>query len=171
MSVATYLARVAGRISEVLATVSSGGSGDAGKIVALDTDGRLNPSVMPTGIGADTSSIVASEALSAGDLVNIWDDSGTPSVRKADASTTGKEAVGFVVDSFSSAATALVYFEGSITGLTSLTIGARYYLSGSTPGAVTTTPVTGTGKVHQFIGIAKSATSITFEADDAIVLA
>ena len=51
---------------------ASAGASDAGKLVALDAAGRINTTMMPTGIGADTAIIVASEALSAGDLVNIY---------------------------------------------------------------------------------------------------
>jgi hypothetical protein len=61
-------------------------------VVMTGSDGLLNPAIMPVGIGADTSSIVASETLAAGDIVNIWNDSGTPKVRKADATSEGKEA-------------------------------------------------------------------------------
>lgn len=171
MSVATYLARVAGRIQEVIATVTSSGAGDAGSIVALGSNGKLDPSVMPVGIGADTSTVTASENLAAGALVDIFNASGTANVRNADASTTGKEADGFVLSAVTSGQPALVYFEGRITGLSGLTPGARYYLSDSSPGGITDTPVSGTGKVHQFIGVAIDDTSIAFEADDAIVLA
>jgi hypothetical protein len=74
---------------------------------------------MPTGIGADTASITASEALAAGDLVNIYDSTGAK-CRKADASTSGKEAHGFVLAAVESAASATVYFEGSNTQVTGI---------------------------------------------------
>jgi hypothetical protein len=119
--------------------------------------------MMPTGIGADTTVIAASEALSAGDYVNIWDDAGTPKVRKADASTV-KPADGFVKDACSSGANATVYHEGANGQHTGLTGGARYFLSSTTPGGVTTTPPSASGSIVQFIGKATSATSINFEA-------
>ena len=72
----------------VNAKASSVGAGDAGKVVALDGSGRIDPTMMPVGLGADTASIQASEALSAGDFVNIW-NSGGARVRKADAAVAG----------------------------------------------------------------------------------
>lgn len=165
-----YLSHAAGRIQEVQATVASAGAVDDGKIVALDTTGRLDASIMPVGIGADTANIQASENLAAGDFVNVW-DSGGARVRKADASTSGKEAVGFVLASVTSGSNATVYFEGSNTQVTGKTVGARQYLSASTPGAATETPPTGAGNVVQFLGVAVSATSITVEFDAGVVLA
>ena len=47
---------------------TSAGAGDSGKVVALDAAGRIDNSMMPVGIGADTASIQASEALAAGEL-------------------------------------------------------------------------------------------------------
>jgi hypothetical protein len=166
---ANYLARLSGRLKEVAGLVVSAGAGDAGKIPQLDGTGRLDASLMPVGIGADTRSVIASEALSAGNLVNVWDNAGTLNARKADATTEGKEADGFVIAAFASSASAVVYFEGRITGLTGLTVGARYYMS-DTAGAVTETPVSGSGKVHQYIGKALTATEINFEPDDGVTL-
>jgi hypothetical protein len=160
---------VSGKITQVEALQSSAGAGDAGKIVALDAAGRVHSSMMPVGIGADTASITASGSIAAGDLVNVFDSSG-PKVRKADATTAGKEAIGFVLSAFSDAETALVYFEGNITGLSGLTPGTRYYLS-STAGQMTATPLTATGNVSQYVGMATSTTTLSFEPSDGIVMA
>lgn len=171
MAVSKYLAMISGAIQEVVATVTSAGAGDEGKIVALDAAGKLDSSVMPVGIGADTKSLTASENLSAGDLVNVWNDSGTAKARKADASSASKRAHGFVLSSVTSGATATVYFEGTITGLSSLTIAGTYFLSGTTPGIITTTaPSTATHIVQQ-IGVAISATELSFEPQQPITLA
>jgi hypothetical protein len=166
-----YLSHVSGRIQEVQATVTSAGAADDGKIVALDATGRLDLSVMPTNVGPDTATIQASENLAAGDFVNIHNVSGNPRVRKADAATTGKEAHGFVLSAVTSGNNATVYFEGQNTQVTGKTPGARQYLSASTPGASTESPPTGSGNVVQFLGVAVSATSITTEIEDGIVLA
>lgn len=149
---------------------TSAGAGDAGKIPALDAAGRLDTSMMPVGIGADTASVVASETLAAGDLVNIWNNAGTANARKADASTSGKEAHGFVLAGFAAAAAATVYFEGTNTQQTGLTPGVQF-LSATTPGKATNTAPTGTGKVVQRVGLATSATSFNCEVSDPIVLA
>ena len=164
-----FLALIGGRIREIVATVTSAGAADDGKVVALGTDGRLDMSLMPVGLGADTKSIVASEALSAGDLVNVWLDISTFKVRKADATAAGKEAVGFVLAAVNQNSLAAVYFEGTITGLSGL-IPSRMYLS-TTPGAVTVTPPSNTGNVVQYIGYGVSATELSFEATDGVILA
>lgn len=139
---------------------TSAGVGDASKIIATDSTGKIDTSLMPVGIGAATESIVASEALSAGDIVNIWNDAGTRKARKADASN-GRIAHGFVISSVSNAANATVYLSGNITGLTGLTIGANYFLS-STPGTFTTTPPSTAGQTIQMVGYAVSTTTINF---------
>jgi hypothetical protein len=160
---------VTGIETEVEATVTSGGAANAGDIVALGSDGRLDPSMMPVGVGADAVSLTAGEALNAGDFVYVVP--GTQTVRKASAAAGGNPARGFVLTSAANAASVLVYWEGSNTALTGLTIGSRYYLSDTAAGGVTTTPVTGTGKLHQFIGYAYSTSAITTEIADHIVRA
>lgn len=161
---------VSGVITQVEAKVSSAGAGDSGKIVALDAAGKLDNSVMPSGIGADTKSIVASENLAGGDLVNVWNDSGTIKIRKADATTAGKEANGYVLASVTSGASGTVYFEQVITGLTGLTLGALYFLSTTAGGVVSTAP-SSSGNVVQRIGRAISATELLFQPQEPITLA
>lgn len=148
------------------ATVASA----ANKLVKLDATGRLDNTLMPVGVGADTASIVASEALAAGDLVNIWNDAGTAKVRKADGSASGKEAHGFILAAVASAATATVYFEGTNTQCTGLTPGVQF-LSATTAGKSATAAPTGTGKVVQRVGFALSTTALNFQSNDPIVLA
>jgi len=158
-------------VAEKEAKSTSAGVGDAGKIVALGSDGKLDLTVMPTGIGADTRVAVASEILAAGNLVNLFDDAGTLKVRKADASGgIAKKADGFVIEGVASGGDATVYFDGTITGLTGLTVGAIYYLS-ATPGTMTTTIPTTATHIAQSVGKALSATEFTFEAGEPIVRA
>lgn len=166
-----YLALVSGRLKEIIATVVSAGVADDGKIVALDSTGRLDTSVLPVGLGAETKAVTASEALSASDLVNVWNSGGQPRVRKADASTSGKEANGFVLGSVSNGGVATVYLEGTVTGLSLLTPGDRLYLSDTVPGGVTVSVPTGTNKVVQYVGTAISATEFSFEPDGGVILA
>jgi hypothetical protein len=169
MAASKFLALVGGRIREVFATVVSNGATDDGKIVALGTDGRLDNSVLPVGVGIETKSIQASENIGAGNLVNIWNSGGQFRVRKADATASGKEANGFVLSSVTSGQIAQVYLEGTITGLSGLTPG-RYYLS-TTPGEITDTPPSNSGNVVQYVGNSVSATELTFEATDGVILA
>lgn len=149
---------------------TSAGAGDANKVVALDAAGRIDSSMMPVGIGADTASIVASEALAAGDLVNIYNNASVANIRKADGSTAGKEAHGFVLAAVSASASGTVYFEGTNTQCTGLTPGLQY-LSGTTAGKPSSTAASGTGKVVQIVGFAVSATAMNFQAEPPIVLA
>ena len=142
----------------------------ANKIAKLDASGKLDVTVLPTGVGADTAIIVASEALAAGDLVNIWSNAGTANVRKADASVSGKEAHGFVLATVASAGNATVYFEGTNTQCTGLTPGVQF-LSATTAGKTGSAAPTGTGKVVQRVGFAISATALNFNGGDPIVLA
>ena len=95
------------------ATVVSTGPSEGGDIVALDeTTGKLDPSVLPTGVGPDIKIMEAAEALSAGDYINIFDDGGTEKARLADRSN-GREAHGFVKSAFAMGAMATVFFEGA----------------------------------------------------------
>ncbi len=165
---AKYLKNNAGTTQEEATVGTSGGAGDSGKIPHLDGNGRIDTSFMPTGIGADTKTITSSEALSAGDFVNIHNSSGAK-VRKADASTSGKEAHGFVKAAVANGAAATVYFEGANDQVTGQTPGA-VFLS-TTAGAATATAPSATGQIVQRIGFAVAATEINFQSQPPIVLA
>ncbi len=148
---------------------TSAGAGDVDKPVLLDGAGRIDITAMPVGIGADTASIVTSEALSSGNYVNVWNNAGTTMVRKADATAAGKHAMGFVLAAFSSGATATVYFEGSNTQVTGQT-GGDVFLS-TTPGAGSATAPATAGNIVQCVGFAVSATSVNFQAARPVTLA
>lgn len=165
---AKFLTNNAGTITEASTVSTSAGAGDATKIPALDSNGRLDNTFMPAGIGADTQVITASEALAAGDLVNVWNSAGSFRVRKADATASGKEAHGFVLSSVLSSGAATVYFEGSNNQLSSLLAGV-YYLA-TTAGTVTQTVPSGSGNVVQRVGFASSATVLNFQSEVPIVL-
>jgi len=151
-------------------TASSAGAGDAGKLVKLDGTGKIDNTMMPAGVGSDSAVITASENLSAGDFVNLWDDASTIKVRKADASN-GRRADGFVLAAVTSGNPATVYFEGSNNQLSSLTLGATYYLSGTTAGAITATAPSTSGQIVQEVGRARLATALAFEPQAPITLA
>lgn len=168
---AKFLYSNSGAITEKEATVTSAGSTNAGEIPALDSSGKLDPTVMPSGVGADTYSIEASEAISAGAWVNIYYDTGTVYVRNADASSTAKKADGFVKAAVASGANATVYVNGVNDALSSLSPGEDYFLSGDTAGAGTTTAPSTAGYLCQKIGTAISATAIPFHSGPVIVLA
>ena len=161
---------VNGKLTQVEATVVSAGAGDAGELVALDSSGKLDNSVLPTGVGPDVKIIEASENIGAGKYVNVYDDGGTAKVRLADNSNS-REAHGFLKDAVVSAANATVYFEGANDDLSGLTAGIRYFLG--TAGGVTPTPPSfaGGATISQLVGSAISATEINTDIDDVVVLA
>jgi hypothetical protein len=163
-----------GKTKNVFGAQASSGVGDAGKLVSLNSSGVVDTTMMPPGVEIQTRSIVSSENLAASAAVNVYNNSGVPTVRNADNSTAGKEANGFVLTSVTSPAAATVYIgSGLLTGLTGLTIGARYYLG--IVGAVTLTPPDATnvgnvGKFVQFIGTADSTTELNFAPANPIYL-
>jgi hypothetical protein len=161
-----YVALVNGRPTLRAANSTSAGVADAGKIPKLDSAGKLDATLMPTGLGSDSKVMTAIEAIAARDFVNVT----TTGIRKADASN-DRPAHGFVLAAIANAATGTVFFEGTVTGLTGLTIGSRYFLSDSVPGtAVLTSPTPAAGKISQEVGVAISVTEISFEPQQAIVL-
>ena len=166
-----FIRQDGGRLKEHAATVVSTGVTEAGDIVALDETGKLDESLMPVGVGAEVKVLPASGALTAGDFVNIFDDSGTLKVRKAIADAPGKEAHGFVEDGFADTTDATVYCVGINDQLSALTGGPRMYLSATSAGDVTATAPTGTGEVVQMVGWRLSATEVSFQPQAPIELA
>lgn len=148
--------------------INASATSAANKIAKLDGSGKLALGLMPSGIGPDVATLTTSEAVAAGDLINIWDSSGAKA-RKADATVAGKEAHGFCLVGAASGASVDVYFEGSNTALTGLTAGKRFL--STTAGLTTGTAPSGTGNVVQVVGFAVSATAMNFNSGTPIVLA
>jgi len=193
MAAPRFLALVLGRIKMIATIATSAGAADAekipstndsgvldpsllnaattgnSKVVLTKSDGTLDPAIMPAGIGAAVTNMVCSENLAAGNVVNIWNDSGTEKVRKADATSVGKEVHGYVNAAFTSGDVAAVYASDKITGLSGKTPGARQYLS-TTPGALTQTAPTAAGNIVQCVGVAHNATSVSFAPEPPIEL-
>ena len=161
-----YLTIESGDQVQELAINVSAGAADADKIIRTDAVGQIDPTFLPT---SEVKSLPSFENLSAGDIVNIFNDGGTAKVRKADATTTGKEAWGFVRTGVTAPTAVNVYFEGIVTGLSGLTAG-KVWLD-TTAGAVTQTPVTATGNVNQKDGVPISTTEVVFEKGEATKLA
>lgn len=169
MAATKFLRLVSGVLTEIFGLQTSVGAGDAGKIVALDDTGRIDTSMMPVGVVADTAAITTSEALAAGDFVNVHNVAGAFRVRKADATVAGKAADGFVLAGFGSAAVATVYFEGTNTQVTGQTPGAVFLQT--TAGLAGATVPSAAGNVVQRIGAAISATAINFTRSEPVTLA
>ena len=120
MAATKFLIQQSRHLKEKAGVVTSAGAANAGDIPALDSSGKLDTTVLPSGIGAATKVVVASESLTAGDFVNIYDNAGTASVRKANATDTTKPTHGFVKAGVSSGANATVYLDGENNSLTDL---------------------------------------------------
>lgn len=150
--------------------VSSTGANDKGKPVGLDETGKLDPTVMPSGLGATTYVAPADEALSAGDFVNIFDDAGTTKVRLADAQSATRIAHGFVKNSVAAGGNASVYLEGENDKLSGLTVGSEYFLDWNEKGKAVTNPSVDPGLVVQNLGFALSKTTILFKRGKGIII-
>lgn len=159
-----------GNNEEVRGTQVGGGVGQAGDIVALDANGLLDASLMPTGIGADTLVVTAAESITAPSLVNIMNLAGVAMVRNANATDATKPAHGFILASVIMGGSATVYFEGRSTGWTGLTPGATQFLADSNGQRTETPPTTG-GNISQPVGVAISSTAIDFERNFGTVIA
>jgi len=148
------------------AFASAGGGGSANKPPQLDGSGLLPADMLPAGVEAQQDVLPASENLSAGDFVNIWDDTGTLKVRQADASDPTKRADGFVNDAVTMGNNATVLRSGlKNTGVSALTAGSRYFLS-ETAGGVTTTPPSTSGAIVQSVGIALASDELVTDIDE-----
>ena len=161
---------VNGITTQVEASITSVGAADSGKVVALDASGKIDSTMMPTGVAADVKSIIASEAIGAYKYVNIYNNAGVANIRLADNSN-NRPAHGYVKAAVAASASGVVFFESANDGLSALTPGSRYYLA--TVGGVTLTPPTfaGGAQILQFLGIAISATEINTDIEEPITLA
>lgn len=158
----------AGGLREVIAP-QVGGGGAENLIPALDASGRLDVTMMPTGVGAETSTLTAFGTLAAGDLVNVFNDAGTMKVRKADGSSGVAPANAFVLDAYVALDSAVVYWFGLNNQVTGLTPGL-HYLS-TTPGASNHVAPSASTNIVQRIGWAVNSTTLLFFPQDPILLA
>jgi hypothetical protein len=135
--------------------------------LTVDDQGRITAA--SNGVGGTSTTVVieASENLDAGDMVDIWDDSGTEKVRKA-ATDTNRKVHGFVLANVVSGDPATVYLSGIVTGLSGMVAGQTQYLI--TDGEVDPTAPTTVGYIVQELGVALSATTMKFEPQETIIL-
>lgn len=161
-----------GNIKEVEGIINSGGIVSAGKIIATDSAGRIDMTLMPVGVGNDARIMEASEDLVAPCQVNIHYDAGVSKARKADASN-GRRTHGYVVVDVTEGNLVTVYMEGTIASYTDLIPGTDYFLSDVTPGGIVgaaNLPSTAS-YIVQRVGWAISTTELSFEPETPIVLA
>lgn len=162
---ANYIALVLGKLKEIAGTVTSTGAPDAGKIPALDGTGKLDISLMPTGVGAEVVVAASKESIAIGAYVNLVLDGGVIKVQNADATNNAKPANGFVQDIITHPDPAVtVYLLGvRNSNHVGLTIGTKYFLSKAIPGGVVdaaTVATYTTGNICQELGIATLTTEL-----------
>jgi hypothetical protein len=160
-AVRKLLAIVAG-VDTLIPAAQLGGAANANEVVALNSSGMLDITMMPPGLNVDAQSLPATEAIAAGSLVNVWLSASTPSARNADNTSTGKPAVGFAAAAIASAATGTITFAGIISGLSGLTPGAMYFLGAAGAVVLGTGLPTASGTIIQQIGYALSTTTLQF---------
>lgn len=146
-----------GEIERKTALIASIGASDANKIPRTGPDGKLDASFMPATGGESAESVVASEALAAGDWVNFHQVGGARRVRKAVAADNTKPAHGYVTAAANSGENATVYTRGingavPATGFTANDVGCAVFLSASTSGGCTKTPPVAAGNIVQRLG-------------------
>lgn len=171
MSALKFLTRLStGAIQLVSAITSSAGGADGNKVVATGSDGKLDSSLFPAGVEIQTETATATESLTAGDFVNIYDNNGTASVRKAIGNDPDKICNGFVLSGYANTATATIYTKGVNTQI-SATEGVKSYLSTTSAGDSTETAPTDTsGHFQQVLGVGVPS-GLMFEFDDPIYFA
>jgi hypothetical protein len=147
---------------------------DSGKAVVRKIVQGSGVTISSTGVDSGTGDVTinatggvgtaftASEALSAGDLVNIWDDSGTPKVQLADAGA-DKPADGYILADVDSGDPATVYAEGFNDQVSGLVGGVTQWLSSTVPGGVQSSPPTASGELVQKVGKAFGSTILNFQ--------
>lgn len=104
--------------------------------------------------------VPASEALTAGQLVNIYSDAGVAKCRLADASN-GRPCHGFVLASVAADGIAVVLNLGYNPLLSGMEVGERW-LSSTTPGGTTRVPPSAAGTIVQQLGFAVGETVLQF---------
>jgi len=148
--------------------VEVGGIGNAHKIGRLNAAGEFDESMLPSSLsGAGTITATASEALIVGP-VNVYNNAGTLSVRKADATAGSvKPANGFIKQAYANgAADVVVYRQGNVTGLSGLTVGQAVFLGKTAGTFVQDVSGFGTGDFVQGLGLAVAAGAVLFELAD-----
>lgn len=105
----------------------------------------------------------AGEAIAAGQAVYI---SAADTVSLADTSAEAtSRIIGVAGAAIANGAQGKICSDGVVGGFSGLTAGSRYFQDPATPGALTTTPPTGSGESIVQVGYAKSATELALQID------
>jgi len=114
-------------------------------------------SMVPTGLGTNMQQIINQSAHGFSVGQAIYRAAGGYALANANSAAT-VTAVG-VVQTVIDANNFVLVYGGVVTGLNSLTVGAIYYVSASTPGALTATAPTAIGQFQKQVMIATSSTT------------
>lgn len=169
MSGKKYMQLVNGKKTLTKSKDVSAGVADAGEIVALDSEGKIDPTMLRD---IDNKNVPTFEDLTSGDYVNLFDDGGVVKARKADNSN-NRPAHGYVKDSVVAPANVTIYFEAANANLAGLTKGSRQYLGtvgGTIEAPLDPTLLANDGKLHQLLGVAISDTEVNTDIQDCIIL-
>lgn len=109
--------------------------------------------------------VTATENISYGAAINLYNNAGTINVRNANATDNTKPCRGFCSNSNGIAAGQVgeVQVNTGVVSITGLTPGSNYYLS-TTSGLIAPTPAVATGNIEQYAGFAISNTVLLFNA-------
>lgn len=104
----------------------------------------------------------ATEALAAGDFVNIYDNAGVVSVRRAIATAYATAANGFVRSDVTSGASGLINLAGMNDKIVIAATLQDCYLSDATAGKVISSAPTTAGRIKQNLGLAIAGVGVFF---------
>lgn len=144
----------------LIPTISQGDVGTAAVFTAAMN--KIQTLLLTVGNTAPGATILASEALTAGDFVNVFNNFGAFNVRRATAGVSTKQATGYVLANVAVNGAAIVYFQG-VNNMVTGQVSGDVYLQAAL-GQAGVTPPSASGNIVQNIGVATSSTSIIFQA-------
>ena len=141
---------------QVTPNTTSAGSGDAGKLVALNASGQIDATMLPEYL-AETCT--AGEAISAGAFVHVYNVAGTGEAQNALAADNTKPCVGWAPNAIGSASSGQINFGGvnavaPLGSFAASNIGQEVFLDPVNKGlcVINTTAFT-TGQLVQSLGV------------------
>jgi hypothetical protein len=170
----TLVTQVGGDLTEVLQPVppvvvtllSQGFEGDV--VAYVDAAAASAAAALQSELNASDSELIeVGENLFAGALVNIY-YAPEAMARLADASTYGKEAMGFVSSAVLTGGVARVFASGNNTHVTGLVPGPQFL--STAPGLATQTSPDSSGNIVQRVGFASRANNLNFQSHPPVTL-
>jgi hypothetical protein len=158
---------------DVYPPIAGGGGGGGGSVTSVTAGDESiiigGTATDPTVRANTTKTAVASQALTGGDWVTVYDNAGTPTVRKADW-TLGQagECNGYVAANVANGGTATVFISGINAHVSGMVTG-DVWLAGTGLGT-NTAPASTAGNISQRIGRALSATAVGIEFEPAMLI-